>query len=44
MEVKPGYKQTDVGIIPEEWGVESLERISDPKRTICYGIVQVGHF
>lgn len=44
MEVKPGYKQTEVGVIPEEWDVESLERISDPKRTICYGIVQVGQF
>ena len=44
MEVKPGYKQTEVGVIPEEWDVESLERISDAKRTICYGIVQVGQF
>src|SRR5689334_8945405 len=44
MEVKPGYKQTEVGVIPEEWDVESLERIADPKRTICYGIVQVGQF
>jgi type I restriction enzyme, S subunit len=25
MEVKPGYKQTEVGVIPEEWGVSSLE-------------------
>jgi len=24
MEVKPGYKQTDVGVIPEEWEVKSL--------------------
>lgn len=44
MEVKPGYKQTEVGVIPEDWEVESLEQISDPKRTICYGIVQVGQF
>ena len=21
MEVKPGYKQTEVGVIPEEWNV-----------------------
>ncbi|KAB0535405.1 restriction endonuclease subunit S [Xanthomonas cissicola] len=28
MEVKPGYKQTDVGMIPEEWGVESVLGIS----------------
>jgi type I restriction enzyme, S subunit len=24
MEVKPGYKQTEVGVIPEEWEVDSL--------------------
>lgn len=24
MEVKPGYKQTEVGVIPEEWGVVAL--------------------
>ena len=23
MEVKPGYKQTEVGVIPEEWEVDS---------------------
>ena len=29
MEVKPGYKQTDVGVIPEEWKVEPLGELSD---------------
>ena len=24
MEVKPGYKQTDVGVIPDEWGVDAI--------------------
>jgi type I restriction enzyme S subunit len=24
MEVRPGYKQTEVGIIPDEWGVDTL--------------------
>lgn len=28
MEVKPGYKQTDVGVIPEDWDVESMLGIS----------------
>ena len=28
MEVKPGYKQTDVGVIPEEWNQVSLKAIS----------------
>ena len=22
MEVRPGYKQTEVGVIPEEWDIE----------------------
>jgi len=44
MEVRPGYKQTEVGVIPEDWGVESLDKIADSKRPICYGIVQVGQF
>ena len=26
MEVKPGYKQTEVGVIPEEWEVSSVGR------------------
>jgi type I restriction enzyme S subunit len=29
MEVKPGYKQTEVGVIPEEWGVLALGDITD---------------
>jgi type I restriction enzyme S subunit len=26
MELKPGYKQTEVGVIPEEWGVSKVGR------------------
>jgi type I restriction enzyme S subunit len=29
MEVKPGYKQTEVGVIPEEWEVQPLGELSD---------------
>jgi len=29
MEVKPGYKQTEVGVIPEEWELSSLARVAD---------------
>ena len=29
MEVKPGYKQTEVGVIPEEWNVEPLGELSE---------------
>ena len=28
MEVRPGYKKTEVGVIPEEWEVKPLRRIS----------------
>ena len=28
MEVKPGYKQTEVGIIPEEWEDTLLDRVA----------------
>jgi len=44
MEVKPGYKQTEVGVIPDDWDVQTLEGLADAKRPICYGIVQVGPF
>ncbi len=27
MEVKPGYKQTEVGVIPEDWDVCTLRRV-----------------
>ena len=33
MEVRPGYKQTEVGVIPEEWDVEPLGEICDSSRT-----------
>ena len=29
MEVKPGYKQTEVGVIPEEWSIRPLGLICD---------------
>jgi type I restriction enzyme S subunit len=29
MELKPGYKQTDVGVIPEDWDVLKVESIID---------------
>jgi type I restriction enzyme S subunit len=31
MEVKPGYKQTEVGVIPEEWEVARIADIADVK-------------
>ena len=29
MEVKPGYKQTEVGVIPEEWEIKPLYTLAD---------------
>jgi type I restriction enzyme S subunit len=31
MEVKPGYKQTEVGVIPEEWEVKAVREIGQIK-------------
>ena len=44
MEVKPGYKQTEVGVIPEDWLDPQLQEITEEDSPICYGIVQVGPF
>ena len=42
MEVKPGYKQTEVGVIPEEWETAAIADLVEPSAPICYGVVQVG--
>ena len=26
--IKPGYKQTDIGVIPEDWGIQTLGKIA----------------
>lgn len=44
MEVKPGYKQTEVGVLPEDWLIPQLQELTPDDATICYGIVQVGVF
>ena len=38
--MRPGYKQTEVGVIPHEWDVADLQAIC--AETITYGIVQCG--
>jgi type I restriction enzyme S subunit len=42
MSVREGYKQTEIGVIPEEWKIISLKDIVYPDRGITYGIVQPG--
>lgn len=32
MEVRRGYKQTEVGLIPDDWGVKSLGQLGNPVR------------
>lgn len=44
MEIKSGYKQTEVGVIPEDWKLTSLVELIDKSRSIRYGIVQPGRF
>jgi type I restriction enzyme S subunit len=44
MGIKPGFKQTEVGVIPEDWDVRPLSEIAQDGSPICYGIVQVGPF
>ena len=39
---KPAYKQTEVGLIPEDWDVHCLGNLTEPARPISYGIVQTG--
>ncbi len=42
MEVKQGYKQTEVGVIPSDWEAKAVAEAVDPTAPICYGVVQVG--
>ena len=44
MEVKAGYKQTEVGVIPEDWLDPQLQEITEDNAPICYGIVKLGSF
>ena len=42
MEVRAGYKETDAGVIPEEWDLRRLDRCVRPDAPICYGILMPG--
>ena len=44
LSLPPGYKQTEVGVIPEEWEVSAVADLVDPTSPICYGVVQVGKY
>jgi len=42
VELRDGYKQTEIGVIPRDWGFSALGALTDPRRPISYGIVQTG--
>ena len=42
MEVKRGYKRTEVGVVPDDWEVRQMAELTDKCRPISYGIVQTG--
>jgi len=42
MDVKPGYKHTEVGAIPADWQAAAVADLVEPSAPICYGVVQVG--
>jgi type I restriction enzyme S subunit len=42
MELKPGYKQTEVGVIPEDWIIQPIANLVADTSPVCYGVVQVG--
>ncbi len=42
MEVRPGYKQTEVGVIPACWKVTPLDESVRGDSPICYGILMPG--
>ena len=44
MDVKPGYKQTETGVIPEDWKVDVLHSCVRSDAPICYGILMPGQF
>lgn len=39
-----GYKQTEVGLIPDDWNIVAIEDLVEPTSPICYGVVQVGKY
>ena len=42
MGVRPGYKQTEVGVIPEDWSTARLSALVERGSPITYGVVKPG--
>jgi len=41
---RAAFKQTEAGVIPEDWVIICLGDLTDPKRPISYGVVQTGPY
>jgi type I restriction enzyme S subunit len=44
MVTKSGFRQTEIGEIPKDWDIKILDGLTEPERSIRYGIVQPGIF
>lgn len=44
MAVKKGYKQTEVGVIPEDWEVATLQDLTVASQPITYGVLKPGAY
>ncbi len=44
MEVRSGYKQTEVGVIPQEWDSRRLQDMVDCSIPIAYGVLKPGEY
>lgn len=42
--VREGYKQTEVGVIPEDWRVCHLQDLTDKANPITYGVLKPGDY
>lgn len=44
MELMPGHKHSESGVIPEDWKSTAIATLIEPTSPICYGVVQVGQY
>jgi len=44
IETNPGYKLTEVGVIPDDWKIVRLAELLQEGRNVRYGVVQPGRF
>ena len=42
--MKTSYKQTEIGVIPEEWEVNAIANVVELTLPICCDVVQIGQY